>query len=448
MSTSKNISKRTLLKRVSAALPFAVFSMPPKVFADTKSAHGAPVKLAMVEALSGAFANTGEAVFRNLVWATERINARGGIAIQGSAARLLELSRYDSKGQVEEALAALRAALDDGAQIILQGNSSAIAAALIDAVNKHNERVPERRVIFLNYSAVDPILTNEKCSPWHFRFDAHADMRMAALMEVLREDRALKSVYLIGQDYSFGQAVLREARKQLGAQRADVQIAGDELHPLGRIKDFAPYAAKIKASGAGAVLTGNFGNDLVLLIKACREVGFEGKFYTFYGNALGAPAAIGAAGVGKVIAVADWLPNVGAPDGIARGARQIEAQAFYQAFRQRFPKPEDDYVHMRMHVMMEALAVSLSGALSAQGLNVAKAAAQLSRARVNLFGQTGQMRSSDHQFQQPLVVGVMDRVGTPGVKFDVEGSGYGFRLVKLIEAKAAEMPTSCKMATL
>jgi len=422
--------------------------MPLKVFADTKSAHGAPVKLAMVEALSGAFANTGEAVFRNLVWATERINARGGIAIHVGTSRLLELSRYDSKGQVEEALAALRAALDDGAQIILQGNSSAIAAALIEAVNKHNERVPERRVIFLNYSAVDPILTNEKCSPWHFRFDAHADMRMAALMEVLREDRALKSVYLIGQDYSFGQAVLREARKQLGAHRSDVQIAGDELHPLGRIKDFAPYAAKIKASGAGAVLTGNFGNDLVLLIKACREVGFEGKFYTFYGNALGAPAAIGAAGVGKVIAVADWLPNVGAPDGIVRGARQVEAQAFYQAFRQRFPKPEDDYVHMRMHVMMEALAVSLSGALSAQGLDVAKAAAQLSRARVNLFGQTGQMRGSDHQFQQPLVVGVMDRVGTPGVKFDVEGSGYGFRLVKLIEAKAAEMPTSCKMAAL
>jgi branched-chain amino acid transport system substrate-binding protein len=234
MSTSKNISKRTLLKSVSAALPFAVFSMPLKVFADTKSAHGAPVKLAMVEALSGAFANTGEAVFRNLVWATERINARGGISIHGGASRLLELSRYDSKGQVEEALAALRAAMDDGAQIILQGNSSAIAAALIEAVNKHNERVPERRVIFLNYSAVDPILTNEKCSPWHFRFDAHADMRMAALMEVLREDRALKSVYLIGQDYSFGQAVLREARKQLGAQRADVQIAGDELHPLGQ----------------------------------------------------------------------------------------------------------------------------------------------------------------------------------------------------------------------
>ena len=99
---------------------------------------------------------------------------------------MLQLDRYDSKGQNEEALSALRAAIDDGARIVLQGNSSATAAALIDAINKHNEREPARRVLFLNYSAVDPVLTNEKCSFWHFRFDAHADMRMAALMDVLQ----------------------------------------------------------------------------------------------------------------------------------------------------------------------------------------------------------------------------------------------------------------------
>jgi branched-chain amino acid transport system substrate-binding protein len=267
-----------------------------------------PVRIALIESLSGAFANTGEAVFRNLVWATERVNARGGVKLAGGP-RNLVVERYDNKGQNEEALAALRSAIDDGVTIIAQGNSSAIAAVLIDAINKHNEREPKKRVLFLNYSAVDPILTNEKCSYWHFRFDAHADMRMAALMDVLKDDKALKSIYLIGQDYSFGQAVLREARKQLGVQRPDVQIVGDELHALGRVKDFIPYAAKIKASGAQAVLTGNWGNDLTLLIKAAKEVGYEGKFYTFYGNALGVPGALGDAGVGKVVAVADWFPN-------------------------------------------------------------------------------------------------------------------------------------------
>ncbi|NMM78587.1 branched-chain amino acid ABC transporter substrate-binding protein [Acidovorax sp. SRB_24] len=394
----------------------------------------APIKVALIESLSGPFANTGEAVFRNIFWAVDRVNARGGVALPAAAggARPLVLQRYDSKGQNEEALSALRAAIDDGARIVMQGNSSATAAALLDAINKHNERDPGKRVLFLNYSAVDPILTNEKCSFWHFRFDAHADMRMAALMEVVRADKALKSVYLIGQDYSFGQAVLREAKRQLSAQRPDVAVVGDELHPVGRVKDFAPYAVKIKASGAQAVVTGNWGNDLTLLVKAAREVGFDGSFYTFYGNALGAPAAIGDAGVGKVVAVADWLPNV----------QSLQSEAFYQSFRERFPKPQDDYVHMRMQLMVEALAQSIERAGSTDVLAVAR---QMETANVQLAGQGGSMRAADHQFQQGLAVGVMDKKGEPGVKFDVEGSGYGFRVVRQIPAAKAQQPHSCQM---
>ncbi len=435
-----NKFRRGLLKSLSSVAISGGFLKGFEALAQQNIAGAAPVKIAMIEGLSGPFANTGEAVFRNLVWACERVNARlnaSGGARPASGARRLQLERYDSKGLIEEALSALRAAIDDGAQIIMQGNSSAIAAALIDAVNKHNDREPAKRVLFLNYSAVDPILTNEKCSPWHFRFDAHADMRMAALMEVLKDDKSVKSAYLIGQDYSFGQAVLREARRQLGVRRSDVAIVGDELHPLGRIKDFAPYAAKIKASGAQAILTGNFGNDLTLLVKACKDAGYEGKFYTFYGNALGAPAAIGEAGVGKVIAVADWLPNVATK----------ESEAFYQSFKQRFPKPADDYVHMRMQLMVEALAQSLDAAPLKDGaIDLVAVGAALSKASVSFAGQKGTMRAADHQFQQALVVGLMDKVGSPGVKFDVEGSGFGFRVIKTIEAGRAEMPTSCKMA--
>ena len=391
------------------------------------------LKIAMIEGLSGPFGNTGEAVFRNLLWATERVNARGKVQ--------LALKRYDSKGQAEEALSMLRAAIDDGAQIIMQGNSSATAAALIDAINKHNEREPAKRVLFLNYAAVDPILTNEKCSPWHFRFDAHADMRMSALMDVLKEDKALKSVYIIGQDYSFGQAVSKEAKRQLTLQRPDVAIVGDELHALGRVKDFVPFAVKIKTSGAQAVLTGNFGNDLTLLIKAAKEVGFDGKFYTFYGNALGAPAAIGEAGIDKVIAVADWLPNV----------PTAASEAFYKSFKARFPNPADDSVHMRMQLMMEVLSNAVDKASmtsKSNAIDIIAVKAYITSATATFSDQTGTMRASDHQFQQPLVVGVMDKLGAPGVKFDVEGSGYGFRVIKQISAKAAEQPTTCKMAAL
>ncbi|MBP7565902.1 MAG: branched-chain amino acid ABC transporter substrate-binding protein [Burkholderiaceae bacterium] len=422
-SLSENLRRR-LLKSVAAAL-----FVPPLAHAQLA---GAPIKVALIESLSGPAGNTGEAVFRNLHWAMERVNARGGIALPGGA-RPLTLLRYDSKGQTEEALSVLRAAIDGGARFIAQGNSSAVASGLLEAIARHNERDPERRVVFLNYSAVDPPLTNERCNFWHFRFDAHADMRMRALMSVLAEDRGVQGAYLIGQDYSFGQAVLREARRQLGERRPDVRVLGEELHPMMRVKDFAPYAAKIRASGAQAVITGNWGNDLTLLVKAAREAGFEGKFYTFYGNALGAPAALGDAGVGRVIAVADWLPNVATR----------ESDAFYRSFRERFPNPADDYVHMRMQLLIEALAQAIGRAGSVEAGAVA---AQLENASVTLAGQTGTMRAADHQFQQTLVVGMMDKQGTPGVKFDVEGSGYGFRVIRTLSPAQAEMPHSCVMA--
>jgi branched-chain amino acid transport system substrate-binding protein len=402
----------------------------------------APIRLAMIEGLSGPFANTGEAVFRNLVWAIERVNARGGVNLPGGK-RQLAIERFDSKGQTEEALSALRAAIDQNIQVVLQGNSSATAAALIDALNKHNERDPAKQVVFLNYSAVDPLLTNEKCSFWHFRFDAHADMRMTALMSVLKDDKSLQSIYLIGQDYSFGQAVLTEGRRQLAEQRPDVRIVGDELHPMARVKDFLPYASKVKASGAQAVLTGNWGNDLTLLIKAAREVGYEGKFYTFYGNAMGAPAAIGDAGVGKVVAVADWFPNV-------EGA---ESAQFYQSFRQRFPNPADDYVHLRMQLLIESLVQAMESSGSKllkpgearANLDVVSLARSLESAQVSMAGQGGRVRAADHQFQQPMVVAVMDKQGQPGVRFDVEGSGYGFRVLRTVPAAQAEQPHSCRM---
>ena len=395
-----------------------------------------PVRLALIEGLSGPFANAGEAVARNLGWAIERVNARGGVKLPGGA-RPLELVRMDSKGSTEEALALLRAATDQAVPVVMQGNSSAVAAALVEALNRHNAREPQRRALFLNYAAVDPVLTNEKCSPWHFRFDAHADMRLSALVDVLQQDSALRSIYLIGQDYSFGQHVLKRGREMIAARRPDIRIAGEELHPVGRIKDFLPYATKIKASGAQAVLTGNWGNDLTLLIKAARDVGFEGRFYTFYGNALGVPATLGESGAGRVLAVAEWHPNVG----------DKASEALVQAFRQRFPKPQDDYLHLRMQVMVEMLAQAIERAGSLDATAVARA---LSGARFDgraLGGLgAGRMRAADHQFIQPLYVSTMQKAGSEGVRFDVEGSGYGFRTVRYLAPDQTAQPHSCKMA--
>jgi branched-chain amino acid transport system substrate-binding protein len=398
-------------------------------------AEAAPVRVALIEGLSGPFANAGEAVYRNLLWASERVNQRGGVRLPGGARRL-EIVRYDSKGNAEEALAMLRAALDERISFIAQGNSSSTAAALVDALEKHNVRDPRRRALLLNYSAVDPALTNERCSFWHFRFDAHADMRLAALTDVLRDDRSVRRVYVFGQDYSFGQQFAKTARNMVAAKRPDIEIVGDELHPLGRIKDFLPYAAKIKSSGAQAVLTGNWGNDLTLLVRALRESGTQAKVYSFYGNALGAPAAIGESGIGQVLAVAEWHPNAGG----------MASDAFYTVFRQRFPEPRDDYVHVRMQVLVEMLATAVEKAGGTEAAAVARALEGASFDGRVLGGlHSATMRAADHQLQQPLVVSIMDRAGAAGVPHDVEGSGFGFRTLRRLDAGAVTQPTTCRM---
>lgn len=418
------IPKRGLRKWLLAALAFVAAS------AFAQAPGGVPIRLAMIDGLSGPFANAGEAVVRNLRIAVERINAHGGVRLPYGT-HPFELVTFDSKGNVDESLIQFRSVVDKRISFVLQGNSSAVASALVAAINRQNQRQPDARVLFLNYSAVDPALTNENCSFWHFRFDASSDMRMQALTEAIRSERGVRKIYLIDQDYSFGHQVSRSAREMLAAKRPDIQIVGDEFHPIGKIKDFAPYIAKIKASGADAVITGNWGNDLTLMVKAAREGGLNARFYTFYGNGLGAPAAMGDAGVGRVLAVAEWHPNVG-------GAA---SDAFYQAFQKRYPDPRDDYVHLRMQMMVEMLARAIEQAGSADVVAVAYA---LENMRFTNGFHEATVRADDHQVLQPLYVSAMARQGGD-VRFDNEGSGYGFRTVKRLKAAQTTLPTTCRM---
>ena len=401
-----------------------------------------PIRLGVIEGLSGAFANAGESVVRNLQFAIDRVNARGGVRLP-EGRRLLALVRFDSKGQTEEALVMLRAATDRHTPFVLQGNSSAVASALSDAVARHNERAPGNRTLFLNYSAVDPALTNERCSFWHFRFDANAEMRMSALADAMASNQEVKRVYLINQDYSFGREVARLARQAITARRPDVEIVADELHPLGRIKDFSPYAAKIAQSGADTIVTGSWGNDLTQLVRSIREAGVAANFYTFYGNSLGAPTAIGEAGVDRVRAVAEWHPNAGL----------AAAEPIYRDFRATLKEPRDDYFNMRHVVMIEMLVAAIEDAGTTEAFAVAGA----------LEGRTQPappyqvtMRRDDHQLLTPLYVSLMARAGAApsaagtaardgSVRYDVEGSGFGFRTERYVSAAENARQPRCAM---
>ena len=386
------------------------------------------IKIAIIDPLSGPFANVGEAMVRFTRLAADDINARGGIL--GGAK--LEIIAFDSKSSPQEAQLALKQAIDQGVRYINQSNGSNIALALSDAVAKHNERNPDQAVLYLNTGAVDPALTNDKCNFWHFRFDADADMKMAALTDAIAASNGIKKVYLINQDYSFGQAVAKAARDMLGKKRPDIQIVGDDLHPLGKVKDFAPYVAKMKATGADAVITGNWGNDMTLLVRASREAGFKPEFYTYYAGGLGSPPALGEAGIGHLKQVTQWHANIGT-DKVAR---------HYEAYRSKYKDVKDDLYWTTQIQALEMLSKAIDAAKSTDPLKVAKALEGL-----KFDGDTGevQMRADNHQLIQPLFISTYSKVNGKEVKYDVERTGNGFKTDRRIEGKDTVMSTSCKM---
>jgi branched-chain amino acid transport system substrate-binding protein len=407
------------------------------------------VRLAFIDPLSGPFANAGESSLRHFRTAIEALNERGVTGVHkgpagdlkgaprgisgGAAAYRFEITGFDNKASAQDSLAQLRLAIDQGYRIIIQGQSSAAALALSDAITKHNAREPSRQVLFLNYAALDPDLTNSQCSFWHFRFDANSDMRVEAMAKVLEKAQAVKAVYVIGQNYSFGQQVSRAVREVLARRRPDIRIVGDELHPLGQVKDFAPYAAKIRASGADTVITGNWGNDLTLLVKAARESALDVNFYTFYAGSLGAVTAIGEAGVGRVKQVTEWHANV--------PSREIEDYA--RRYKARWG---EDLFFFRVQTLLGMLSDALAKARSAEP---AKIAAALEGMRYQTALGEVEMRASDHQLLQPLYVSTLvksaARGGDKTLRYDVENTGLGFRTDSRVEPFVSAQPTSCQM---
>jgi branched-chain amino acid transport system substrate-binding protein len=386
------------------------------------------VKLAFVDPLSGPFANIGKGGLAQLQYAVERANSN---KLAGDVR--IEVMDIDNKGTPQGSLDAVKRAIDSGVRYIVQGNGSGAGMAIMEALARHNERNPGQELLYLNYSAQDPAMTNEKCSFWHFRFEANSDMKMEALTTHMARDTAVRKVFLINQNYAFGQQVTRAAREYLARKRPDVQIVGDELHPLGQVKDFAPYVAKIRASGADTVITANWGNDLSLLVRAARESGLDTTIYTLGGGYWGAPTAIGQAGVGKMKWLAEWMHDL---PGVKTGA-------YASTFKQKFGM---DYALFRIDTLVTMLAEGMKRSRSTDPVKVAFALEGL-----KITTDTGEveMRAADHQIQNPLFIGTLGKTAAAGgdksIKYDLEGVGLGFRNDARIDTYVGSQPHSCQM---
>ena len=382
------------------------------------------VKIAFIEGLSGPFAPVGQNILKEYQYVADLANAKGWAGKDMK----FEMVPFDGKASPQESLTQLKSVIDQGIRYVAQGNSSAVALALSDAITKHNERNPGKEIVFFNYAAVDPALTNDKCSFWHFRLDANADQKMEALTSYMKDNKAVKKVYLINQNYSFGLAVAKAAKEMLARKRPDVEIAGEDLHPIGQVKDFAPYIAKIKQSGADSVITGNWGADLALLIKAAKEAGLNANFYTYYAGTTGVPTAMGASGEDKVRQVAVWSPN----------EKTFTGKDIREEFDKKF---NADFYVAQSYAAIKMLS---EGIKKANSTDPVKTALTMHGLKFQSINGDVEMRALDHQLQQQLVI-LSWQKKSADVKYDDEKTGYGWRTESLQPAFVGVQPTSCKM---
>jgi branched-chain amino acid transport system substrate-binding protein len=383
------------------------------------------VKIGYIDPLSGGGASIGEGGLKTFQYLADELNAKGGIL-----GHKVEIVPFDNKVNPQESLVQAQKAIDAGIHFITQGNGSSVAAALEDFVAKNNARNPGKELLYFNYAAVDPSLTNDKCSFWHFRWDAGSDIKMEALTNYMKGNSSIKKVYLINQDYSFGQSVRADARKMLAAKRPDIQIVGDELHPLLKVTDFSPYIAKIKASGADSVITGNWGQDIALLLKAAADAGLKVNWYTYYAGGAGGPTAIKQANLDhQVFQITEGIPNAG----------YQPAMDYEKAFRAKvgmslwYPRAVNE---MRMFKLAAENAKSLDPVKVATALEGMKFAP--------LDGGDGFMRKEDHQYFQPIYISSFGTL-TAKEPFDEEKTGWGWHLVSKIDTAQTVLPTTCQM---
>ncbi|HJW50711.1 MAG TPA: branched-chain amino acid ABC transporter substrate-binding protein [Burkholderiaceae bacterium] len=399
--------------------------------AQNKAAPTAPavaaqtVKIAFIDPLSGPFAGVGTNQLRHFQFMTEMVNSQ---QLAGPGIRF-EMVPFDNKASPQESLTVLKQVIDQGIRYVVQGNGSGAALALSDAIEKHNERNPAQSIVYLNYAAVDPDLTNSKCSFWHFRFDANTDMKMEALTAYIKNRPEVKSVYLINQNYSHGQQVSRVAKEMLAQKRPDIKIVGDDLHPLGQVRDFSPYIAKMRAANADTIITGNWGPDLALLVRAARDAGLNANFYTYYAGVTGTPTAIGAAGENHIRQVSYWHPNI-TPD--------YPYEKMMLEFKKRF---NEEWYTVASFTSLTLLAEGIKRAKSTDPLKVAYA---MEGVKLTVPHGEIEMRGTDHQLLQPLWIESWTKVGGPN-RNDIEKTGYTWKTEIAYPTYVASQPTSCQM---
>src|SRR5882724_7917067 len=390
------------------------------------AASAEPVKIALIETLSGGQAVTGKLFQSSVKYGLARLEAEQAWP---DGIKLLE---YDNQGGPSEAADKVKAAINDGAHIIIQGASSAIGGQITADVQKHNARNPGKEIMYFNVGAEAMEFTGSKCHFYHFRWNGNAEIRLRALLTSMKDAKVLGTkVYVIGQNYSWGHDVQRLVREY--SKFGGYTVVGDVIHDVNKIQDFAPYVAKIKETSPDTVVTGNWSSDLLLLMKAAGDSGLKVRFATYWMDQPGNVANAGATAIGHYN-VSSYYPD-------ANGDASAKFADDFKAKMGQYPIFVQGHTVHGIWGLGEALKKIKPGADGK--VSVKQLALAMETVSFNTSMGEVAMRKEDHQVLLPLAVATVSK----DAKYKVDGTDMGFKTIRLVTGKDAASPVqpACKM---
>ncbi len=247
-------SRRTVLKGGAAVVALQVAS--PFIIA----ARGeTPVKIGMVDPITGVYAALAQSEVEGAKLAVERINKAGGVL-----GRSLELLVEDSANDTGTGVQKTRKLIDrDQVDVVLGDVNSGIAYAMSQVTNE------KKKLHIVPGGHTDPI-TGKDCRWNVFRVCNTTTMDANAIADTLIEKFG-KKWYFITPDYAYGHSVQAAFEKKLKEHGGT--SAGD-LVPIGTV-DYSAYLIKAKSYGPQVLINVMGGVDQVNSLKQFVQFGLD-----------------------------------------------------------------------------------------------------------------------------------------------------------------------------
>jgi branched-chain amino acid transport system substrate-binding protein len=230
-----------------------------------------PIKIGHVAALSGASAQSGEAITRGLSLAIDEINAKGGLL----GGRMLELVQRDDESTPPKGLIAARELISDHVAAIFGGIDTPVSLAMVPVLNKE-------KCIYMGVWAAGTGITRNGANPnYAFRVSAVDALVDVKLLKFASQKFGAKKAGLMLINNPWGQG---NEKGLVAASKNDpsVEIAGIEKFENADV-DMVPQLTRLKDAGADSIILVVNAPPGAQVMKSRERMGWKAPVISHWG---------------------------------------------------------------------------------------------------------------------------------------------------------------------